>query len=231
MKLIGLIGGISWESSLHYYKIINEKVKKELGGLHSARCVLYSVDFENIARLQDEGNWQELNEIMIGIAKKLENIGAELIVICANTMHKMADLIEEQINIPLIHIVDATAKEIKKQGIKKVGFLGTKYTMEQDFYVKRLKEKHGIKVIIPKENDRDIIHDVIFNELCLGIIKENSKQQYLKIINDLERSGAEGVILGCTEIPLLITQEDVSIPVFDTTRIHAEHAVNFALSK
>ena len=168
---------------------------------------------------------------MISIAKKLENIGVELIVICANTMHKMADLIEEQINIPLIHIVDATAKKIKKQGIKKVGLLGTKYTMEQDFYVKRLKEKHGIKVIIPKENDRDIIHDVIFNELCLGIIKENSKQQYLKIINDLERSGAEGVILGCTEIPLLITQEDVSIPVFDTTRIHAEHAVNFALSK
>ncbi|MHA1842844.1 MAG: aspartate/glutamate racemase family protein, partial [Promethearchaeota archaeon] len=221
MKLIGLIGGISWESSLHYYKIINEKVKEELGGLHSARCVLYSVDFDNIAKLQNEGNWQELNEIMISIAKKLENIGAELIVICANTMHKMADLIEEQISIPLIHIVDATAKEIKKQGIKKVGLLGTKYTMEQDFYVKRLKEKHGIKVIIPKEKDRDIIHAVIFNELCLGIIKENSKQQYLKIITDLERSGAEGVILGCTEIPLLITQEDVSIPVFDTTRIHA----------
>ncbi|MHA1412791.1 MAG: aspartate/glutamate racemase family protein [Promethearchaeota archaeon] len=231
MKLIGLIGGISWESSLHYYKIINEKVKEELGGLHSARCVLYSVDFDNIAKLQNEGNWQELNEIMISIAKKLENIGAELIVICANTMHKMADLIEEQINIPLIHIVDATAKEIKKQGIKKVGLLGTKYTMEQDFYVKRLKEKHGIKVIIPKENDRDIIHDVIFNELCLGIVKENSKQQYIKIIKDLERSGAEGVILGCTEIPLLITKEDVSIPVFDTTRIHAEYAVNFALSK
>ena len=231
MKLIGLIGGISWESSLHYYKIINEKVKEELGGLHSARCVLYSVDFDNIAKLQNEGNWQELNEIMISIAKKLENIGAELIVICANTMHKMADLIEEQISIPLIHIVDATAKEIKKQGIKKVGLLGTKYTMEQDFYVKRLKEKYGIKVIIPKEKDRDIIHAVIFNELCLGIIKENSKQQYLKIITDLERSGAEGVILGCTEIPLLITQEDVSIPVFDTTRIHAEHAVNFALSK
>ncbi|MHA1642190.1 MAG: aspartate/glutamate racemase family protein [Promethearchaeota archaeon] len=231
MKLIGLIGGISWESSLHYYKIINEKVKEELGGLHSARCVLYSVDFDNIAKLQNEGNWQELNEIMISIAKKLENIGAELIVICANTMHKMADLIEEQINIPLIHIVDATAKEIKKQGIKKVGLLGTKYTMEQDFYVKRLKEKYGIKVIIPKENDRDIIHDVIFNELCLGIVKENSKQQYIKIIKDLERSGAEGVILGCTEIPLLITKEDVSIPVFDTTRIHAEYAVNFALSK
>jgi len=231
MKLIGLIGGISWESSLHYYKIINEKVKEELGGLHSARCVLYSVDFDNIAKLQNEGNWQELNEIMISIAKKLENIGAELIVICANTMHKMADLIEEQINIPLIHIVDATAKEIKKKGIKKVGLLGTKYTMEQDFYVKRLKEKYGIKVIIPKENDRDIIHDVIFNELCLGIVKENSKQQYIKIIKDLERSGAEGVILGCTEIPLLITKEDVSIPVFDTTRIHAEYAVNFALSK
>ena len=231
MKLIGLIGGISWESSLHYYKIINEKVKEELGGLHSARCVLYSVDFDNIAKLQNEGNWQELNEIMISIAKKLENIGAELIVICANTMHKMADLIEEQISIPLIHIVDATAKEIKKKGIKKVGLLGTKYTMEQDFYVKRLKEKYGIKVIIPKENDRDIIHDVIFNELCLGIVKENSKQQYIKIIKDLERSGAEGVILGCTEIPLLITKEDVSIPVFDTTRIHAEYAVNFALSK
>lgn len=229
MKTIGLIGGMSWESSLEYYRILNEKVKKELGGLHSAKTILYSVDFEEIKNLQHEGEWGKLTEIMIDAAKSLERAGAEMIVICTNTMHKMAPDVENNINLPLIHIADATAQSIKNLKLKKVGLLGTKFTMEQEFYKNRLIEKHNIDVVVPNDDDRDLVHKIIYNELCLGNIKDSSKQEYIRIINNLIQQGAEGVILGCTEIPLLIKQDDVPIPVFDTTTIHAEMAVMEAI--
>lgn len=231
MKTIGLIGGMSWESSLEYYRIINEKVKKELGGLHSAQSLMYSVDFEQIKVLQHEGKWDELTIIMIDAAKRLEKGGAEMIVICTNTMHKMADDVQKSINLPLIHIADTTAQSIKSQNLKKIGLLGTKFTMEQDFYKKRLTEKHGLEVIIPNEEDRDIVHHIIYNELCLGNIKDVSKKEYLRIIENLIENGAEGIILGCTEIPLLVKQNDVSVPIFDTTTLHAEGAVMEAIKE
>ena len=231
MKTIGLIGGMSWESSLEYYRIINEKVKKELGGLHSAQSIMYSVDFENIKTLQHEGKWDELTNIMIDAAKRLEKAGADLLVICTNTMHKMANEVENSINLPLLHIADATAESIKKQNLSKIGLLGTKFTMEQDFYKGRLQEKHNIDVVIPKDEDRDIVHKIIYNELCLGNIKDSSKKEYIRIIDDLIKQGAQGVILGCTEIPLLVKQNDISFPVFDTTTIHAEFAVLEAIKK
>lgn len=229
MKKIGLIGGMSWESSLEYYRIINETVKQKLGGLHSAECVMYSVDFDEIEKLQHQGKWEDLTKIMIDCAQRLEKAGANLVIICTNTMHKMAGEVESSINIPLLHIADATAEKIKGKGFKKVGLLGTKFTMEEDFYKGRLIDKHAIEVIIPNSEEMQIIHDIIFNELCLGEIKETSKEQYKKIIINLAEKGAEGVILGCTEIPLLINQEDVEVPLFDTTRIHAEFAVDYAI--
>lgn len=225
MKTIGLIGGMSWESSLEYYRIMNEKVRDELGELHSAKIIFQSVDFQQIKVLQDEGKWNKLTEIMISISKNLESAGAEMIVICANTMHKMADSIQNNINIPIIHIADSTAQIIRAHKIKKVGLLGTKFTMENDFYVKRLSERHGLNVIIPAEEQRQIIHNVIFDELCRGRIEIRSKDMVLKVIDDLIDDGAEGVILGCTELPLLIKQSDVSQKLFNTTRIHAESAV------
>ncbi|MBI9054910.1 MAG: aspartate/glutamate racemase family protein [Bacteroidales bacterium] len=231
MKTIGLIGGMSWESSLEYYRILNEKVKSELGGLHSAKTILFSVDFEQIKILQHEGNWNELTEIMIDAAQSLEKAGADMIVICTNTMHKMANEVQNSINLPLLHIADATAHSIKDKKLRKVGLLGTKFTMEQEFYKNRLIDKHHIDVVIPNDNDRDIIHKIIYNELCLGNIKDASKKEYIRIINNLIEQGAEGVILGCTEIPLLIKQEDVTIPIFDTTTIHAEMAVLEALKE
>ena len=231
MKTIGLIGGMSWESSLEYYRIINEKVKKELGELHSAQSIMYSVDFENIKNLQHEGKWDELTEIMIDAAQRLEKAGADLLVVCTNTMHKMANEVENSINIPLIHIADATAESIKKQNLNKIGLLGTKFTMEQDFYKGRLQEKHNIDVVIPSDEDREIVHKIIYNELCLGNIKDSSKNEYIRIIENLVEQGAQGIILGCTEIPLLIKQKDVSVPVFDTTTIHAEFAVLEAIKK
>jgi len=231
MKTIGLIGGMSWESSLEYYRIINEKVKEELGGLHSAQSLMFSVDFEHIKNLQHEGNWNELTKIMIEAAQRLEKGGAELIVICTNTMHKMADDVQKNINLPLIHIADSTAQAIKSKNLKKIGLLGTKFTMEQDFYKNRLIEKHGIEVVIPNDKDRDIVHKIIYNELCLGNIKDVSKNEYIRIINDLVRNGVEGIILGCTEIPLLIKQNDVSVPIFDTTTIHAKNAVLEAIKE
>lgn len=230
MKKIGLIGGMSWESSLEYYRIINETVKQKLGGLHSAECVMYSVDFDEIEKLQHQGKWEELTQIMIDCAQRLEKAGANLIIICTNTMHKMAEEVESSITIPLLHIADATAEKIKEKGFKKVGLLGTKFTMEEDFYKGRLIDKHAIEVIIPNSEEMQIIHDIIFNELCLGEIKETSKEQYKKIIRNLAKKGAEGVILGCTEIPMLIKQEDVDVPLFDTTRIHAEFAVDYAIN-
>ncbi len=231
MKTIGLIGGMSWESSLEYYRIINETTKLKLGGLHSAKCLMYSVDFEKIEVLQHEEKWDELTNIMVNIAQKLKNGGADFIIICTNTMHKMASDIENRAGIKVLHIAEVTGQQVVKQGMTKVGLLGTKFTMEQDFYKKILKEKYNIDVIIPDKNDREIIHEIIYNELCKGIINEVSKVKYKKIINNLALKGAEGIVLGCTEIPLLIKQEDVNIPVFDTTTIHAISAVEFALNK
>ncbi len=229
MKKIGLIGGMSWESSLEYYRIINETVKQKLGGLHSAECIMYSVDFDEIEKLQHQGKWEDLTKIMIDCAQRLEKAGANVIIICTNTMHKMAGEVESSINIPLLHIADATAEKIKEKSFKKVGLLGTKFTMEEDFYKGRLIEKHDIEVIVPNSEEMQIVNDIIFDELCLGIIKETSKEQYKKIILNLAEKGAEGVILGCTEIPLLIKQEDVEVPLFDTTKIHAEFAVDYAI--
>ena len=229
MKTIGLIGGMSWESSSEYYRIINETVKEKLGRLHSAQCILYSVNFEEIATLQHEGKWEELTELMINFALSLEGAGADFIVICTNTMHKMAEDIENNINIPLVHIADATGEKIIEKGLAKLGLLGTDFTMEEDFYKKRLRERYSIEVMIPSQSDRKIVDSVIYNELCLGTIKQSSKEKYKEIIKRLVSDGADGVILGCTEIPLLIGQDDVEVPVFDTTTIHARAAVELAL--
>lgn len=231
MKTIGLIGGMSWESSLLYYQIINQRVKEKLGGHHSAKSLMYSVDFQEIKTLQYQGKWEEATKIMIDSARRLESGGADFIVICTNTMHKMAKEVEESVSIPLLHIADSTANEIVKDGITKVALLGTAFTMEQDFYKGRLIERFGLDVIVPNETERMIIHDVIYQELCLGIINEKSKHSYLKIINSLSQQGAEAIIFGCTEITLLISQDDCSIPVYDTTKLHAECAVDFALSE
>ena len=229
MKTIGLIGGMSWESTSEYYKIINKTIKEKLGGLHSARCIMYSVDFEEIADLQHKGEWQKLTQLMINFAQRLEAAGADFIVICTNTMHKMAEEVQDTINIPLLHIADATAERIIGQGLRKPGLLGTKFTMEEDFYKQRLKEVHNINVIIPSHTDREIIDSIIYNELCRGIIKESSKEKFKEIIGKLISVGADGLILGCTEIPLLISQQDVEVPLFDTTTIHSQAAVEFAL--
>ena len=229
MKTIGLIGGMSWESSLEYYRIMNEKVKVELGGFHSAKLILYSVDFAEIYKLQHQDRWDDLTTIMTEAAKSLQRAGAEIIMIGTNTMHKMADDIEKSIDLPLVHIADATAEVIKGKGLTKTGLLGTKFTMEQDFYKNRLIEKHGLDVIVPDASDRNIVHDIIYHDLCLGEINKSAKKSFLKIIDKLIISGAESIILGCTEIPLMIKQEDVRVPVLDTTRIHAEKAVMVAI--
>ena len=229
MKTIGLIGGMSWESSLEYYRIVNETVKEKLGGLHSCKCLLYSVDFGVIEALQHQNKWDELTKLMIEAAQNLKHGGADFIVICTNTMHKMAPEIETATGLNVLHIADVTGAAISKDQIQKVGLLGTRFTMEGDFYKKRLKDNYDIEVIIPEDADRQIIHDIIYNELCLGLIKDDSRQKYINIINKLCANGAEGIILGCTEIPLLIKQSDVLIPVYDTTKIHAESAVDFAL--
>ncbi len=230
MQTIGLIGGMSWESSLEYYRLINQFVKQKLGAMHSAQSLMYSVDFEPIQQLQHEEDWGKLTEMMIDAAMRLEKGGADFIVICTNTMHKMAEDIEQNINLPLIHIADTTAEAVKAQSLKKISLLGTRFTMEQDFYKKRLADKHQLEVIIPSEEEMDTVHQIIYKELCMGQIKQNSKKAFQSIINNLQQNGAEGVILGCTEIPLLIKQEDVSIPIFDTTTIHARQAVEWATS-
>jgi aspartate racemase len=229
MKTIGLIGGMSWESSIEYYRIINETVRARLGGLHSAKSVMYSVDFAEIEALQHQGKWDEATDLMIDAAQRIQRGGADFVIICTNTMHKMADEVQNHIQIPLLHIADATAEKIKAHGLKKIGLLGTRFTMEEDFYRGRLTEKQGLEVIIPTERERDIVHRVIFDELCLGEIKEPSKEQYVRIMDHLVRDGAEGIILGCTEISLLIQEEDSQIPLFDTTKIHAMAAVEYAL--
>lgn len=228
MKTIGLIGGLSWESSAVYYKIINKKVKDLLGGYHSAKCVMVSLDFAEIEKLQKIKDWESQNKIMIQSAQQLENAGADFVILCTNTMHICSDEIINNISIPFLHIAKATGKKIKEKGLKKIALLGTKFTMEKDFY-KDILNNYGIEVIIPNNNDRDAVHDIIYNELVQGIINNNSKITYQKIIKNLQNRGAEGVILGCTEIPLLIKPNDVDITIFDTTKIHAESAVIMAL--
>ncbi|WP_299242063.1 aspartate/glutamate racemase family protein [uncultured Aquimarina sp.] len=228
MKTIGLIGGMSWESSAVYYELINKKVKEELGGFHSAKSIMVSVDFAEIEILQRKDDWNGLTKYMIKSAKQLENAGADLILLCTNTMHLCSEEIIKNITIPFLHIADATGKIIQSKGLQKLALLGTKFTMEKDFYRMILK-KYGIDVIIPDIDDRELIHKVIYEELVLGNIQSNSREAYKHIIKDLENKGAEGVILGCTEIPLLIKQKDVDIPIFNTTNIHVESAVEMAL--
>jgi aspartate racemase len=230
MKTIGLIGGMSWESSAEYYRIINETVKEKLGGLHSAKLILYSVDFEEIEKLQHAGQWKEATEFMVDAAKRVEGGGADFVLICTNTMHKMADEVQSHIDIPLLHIADATAETIEVHNLKTVGLLGTKFTMEEDFYKGRLKNKFGLNVLIPEADERTTVHTIIYNELCLGEIRESSQETMKEIIGHLVLRGAEGIILGCTEIPLLVKQKDSPVPIFDTTQIHAEAAVERALS-
>lgn len=229
MKTMGLIGGMSWESSALYYRLINEKVKQQLGGLHSAKCILFSVDFQEIEHYQANGQWQNAGQILGEAALSLQKAGADFIVICTNTMHKVIDMIEARITIPILHIADATALQIQQAGIQSIALLGTKYTMEQDFYKKRI-EQFGIDVIVPNEEERTVVNRIIYEELCLGRIEAASKERYLQVIDNLMKAGAQGIILGCTEIGLLIKQDDVPIPVFDTTVIHALAAVDKALA-
>ena len=230
MKTIGMLGGMSWESSLEYYRIVNESVKARLGGYHSADCLMYSVDFDEIESLQHQDRWDELTEMMVDAAKRIEAGGAELLIICTNTMHMMAPQMQAAIHIPLLHIADAAGEAIKVMGLQTVGLLGTKFTMEGDFYRQRLNERFGLNVLIPDEADRETVHNTIYGELVKGVINPDSRRAFLTIIDKLKAKGAQGVVLGCTEIPLLVKQADVDIPVFDTTRIHAEAAVNWALS-
>lgn len=229
MKTIGLIGGMSWESTLEYYRTLNQTVKERLGGLHSAKCVLYSVDFAEIEALQREARWQEAAVEMVKAGRALQAAGADFIVLCTNTMHKLAPELEAGVNIPLLHIADATADRVQAAGITRVGLLGTRFTMEQDFYKGRLAEKHGLEVFIPDAADREIVHNVIYDELCLGVVKQSSREQFSRIIDRLAAAGAQGVILGCTEIESLVRPRDSALPVFATTRIHAEAAVEMAL--
>lgn len=228
MKTIGLIGGMSWESTVTYYKIINETVKERLGGFHSGKILLYSVDFAEIEECQAKGEWEKSAEILSEAAENLEKAGADFIVICTNTMHKVAGKIQENIKIPVIHIADATAHKLKQDGILKTALLGTKYTMTQDFYKEKLRE-NGIEVLVPEEKDIEIVNHVIYEELCLGKILDSSRKEYIRIIDGLKEKGAQGVILGCTEIGLLISQKDSPLPVYDTTEIHALSACEKAL--
>lgn len=230
MKTIGLIGGMSWESTVSYYQLINQEIKRKLGGLHSAKIVLHSLDFAEIERLQHQGSWSELAQILIDSALKLESAGAECVVICTNTMHKVSAQVESATTLPLIHIADATGLKLKKNDVSCVGLLGTAFTMKQDFYKARITQQFGIDVLIPYATDQDIIHKVIYQELCQGIVSDISKNQYLSIIDKLVSQGAQAIILGCTEIALLVDQKDTQIPLYNTTAIHAQAAVEFALS-
>jgi aspartate racemase len=229
MKTIGLIGGMSWESSVEYYRIINERAKARLGGFHSARSVMYSVDFAEIETLQHQGKWPEAARILSRAAKSVEAAGADFIVLCTNTMHRVAAEIEAAAHIPLLHIADATARIILARGLKKVGLLGTRFTMEGEFYKGRLAQKHDLEVFVPDSPDQETIHRVIYEELVFGRIEPSSRRQFVSIIERLVAEGAQGVILGCTEIGLLVKDEDSPVPLFDTTRIHAEAAVDMAL--
>ncbi len=229
MKTIGLLGGMSWESTLSYYKAINEGVKKELGGFHSAKIVLYSVDFAEIEEFQNTGQWDKAGNLLAEAAKGVQCAGADFLLLCTNTMHNVVSQIEENIDIPVLHIADATAEELLRNDVKKAGLLGTKFTMEQDFYKNRIREKFGIEVIIPGEDERNAVNDIIYDELCQGIMNYTSEEKILEIIKSLREDGADAVILGCTEIPMIIGQEDTDIPLYDTTLIHADAAVKKAL--
>lgn len=229
MKTIGLIGGLSWESSHEYYRIINEAVAQRLGGTHSATCILYSVNFSEIETLQHQDRWEEAGVLLSEVAARVEQAGAEILLICSNTMHRVAESIEERLTIPLLHIADPTAEAIKRDGIHTVGLLGTRFTMEQSFYRGRLEDKYGLNVLIPSAAERLVIHEIIYNELVRGIITTESKDRYQEIMARLIGHGAEGIILGCTEIMLLIRPDDVGLPTFDTTTLHALAAVNMAL--
>ncbi len=229
MKTIGLLGGMSWESTALYYKQINEEIKKRLGSLHSAKVVVYSVDFDEIEKLQHRGEWDKTADILSRAAQNIEKASADFLLICTNTMHKVAPQIQENINIPIVHIADATAKVLENDAIKKVGLLGTAFTMQEDFYKNRIIENFGIEVLVPDNEDIKIVHKIIYEELCLGIIKEESRKEYLKIIDKLVKNGVEGIILGCTEICMLISSKDTDVKLYDTTKIHAMEAVNLAL--
>jgi len=230
MKIIGLIGGMSWESSTHYYQLVNEGVKARLGGFHSARCILWSVDFAEIEPLQRAGRWEETGEILNRAALGLERAGAELLLICANTMHKVAEQAMRGVRIPLLHIVDVTGERVRAAGVRRVALLGTRYVMEEEFYRRRLAERHGLEVMVPGAADREEVNRVIFEELVLGRIEPRSKARYLAIMNALAADGAQGVIAGCTEIGMLVSQPDVAVPLFDTTELHAHAAVERALA-
>jgi aspartate racemase len=229
MKKIGMIGGMSWESSIEYYRLINLKVREALGGLHSAECVMYSFDFADIELLQSSGKWDESARLMLETARKLEGAGADFVIICTNTMHKNADFVAEHIDIPLLHIADAAAEEVKRRGLESVGLLGTQFTMEEDFYKGRLAEKHRLNVLVPDRKAREGINRIIYEELCRGVIRPESRAFYQNVIENLVQRGAGGIILGCTEIGLLVKPEDSPVPVFDTTEIHADAAVRYAL--
>ncbi len=230
MKRIGLLGGMSWESSAEYYRFVNQAVRTRLGGLHSADCLLRSVDFAAVEELQRTGRWNEAGKLLAAEAQTLVAAGAELLVLCTNTMHRVADQIAAAVAIPFIHIADTTADAVRAAELSTVGLLATAYTMEQDFYVGRLERTHGLAVVVPGPQDRRVVHDVIYQELCLGIVKEESRQAYRRVIGGLVGRGAEGILLGCTEIDLLIGPQDAPVPVFDTTRLHAERAVDLALA-
>ncbi|MBR7782896.1 aspartate/glutamate racemase family protein [Undibacterium luofuense] len=229
MKTIGLIGGMSWESTQTYYRLINQAIREKLGGLHSARLVLYSVDFHDIEVLQRQGDWQAAGVLLAQAAQSLQAAGADMVVICTNTMHKVAQQVQAAVSIPLLHIADPTAHAIRAAGYQRVALLGTRFTMEQDFYRARLEQQHGLQVIVPEQNERDTVHRIIYEELCLGQIKPESKAAYLDIIRQLQARGAQAVILGCTEISLLVQQADLDLPLFDTTALHATAAADAAL--
>jgi aspartate racemase len=229
MKIIGLIGGMSWESTAEYYRLINECVKEKLGGLHSARCVLYSVDFAQMGELQRQGQWAEAAVVLTSAAKNMERAGAEFVLICTNTMHKVADIVQAGVGIPLLHIADVTGEKVRQAGLWRVGLLGTRFTMEEDFYLGRLADRFGLDVVTPEPTDRDTVHRIIYEELCVGATRPESKAQLADIMARLGAMGAEGIVLGCTELGLLIRTEDVDMPIFDTTRIHALAAVEYAL--
>ncbi|MDY7108971.1 MAG: aspartate/glutamate racemase family protein [Planctomycetota bacterium] len=231
MKTIGLLGGMSWESTIPYYRIINRGVNERLGGLHSAKILLYSVDFDAIERLQHEDRWEEAGDVLVDAARRLETAGADFLILCTNTMHKLAPQLEDALDIPMLHIADATADAIRDAGINAVGLLGTRFTMEQDFYRGRLEEKHGLRVLTPDEAGRAAVHDVIYHELCHGKVLDESRRRFVTVIDQLAGRGAEGVILGCTEIAMLTDGAQTAVPLFDTTTIHAAKAIQWALAE
>ncbi len=229
MLRLGLIGGMSWESSALYYRLLNEGVRDALGGLHSADCLLLSVDFAEVEAMQSQGRWDDAAQLLSDAARALQAGGAELLLLCTNTMHKVADEVAAAVDVPLLHLVDATAEAVREAGLTRIGLLGTAFTMEQDFYVGRLRS-HGLEVLVPGPDDRALVHRVIYDELCLGVVREESRGEYRRVIADLVAAGAEGVVLGCTEIELLVSQDDCPVPVLPTTRLHVEAAVRLALS-